>query len=184
VAIESLTKQNKTHAPRMIIATILLLSYVVTTQSLSCRAPIDGFTLTNMLHAADLAVVVRIIRDITPKPKPIVPQEIKVNIGNTTHPVFVIQIVDPPRIAGLPDPKYYTAFFQNVLSNSTDYGTGQIIVRGGIACGIGSLKVQTTYLLFGSIRNEKVEGNDCSTEQITSDNRSTPYSPCVHLAPT
>jgi hypothetical protein len=173
----------------MIIAAILLLSYVVSTQSLSCAAPMDGFTLTNMLHAAEVTAVVRIIRDITPKPKPIAPREVKVNIGNATHPVYEIRFIEPlPQIAGLPDPKYYTANFQNALGG--DYGTGNIIVRGGIACGVGSLKVQTTYLLFGSIRNEKVEGTiaaRCQTKRKKQHNQTT-VRPTTHhvfyLAPT
>jgi hypothetical protein len=168
----------------MIIAVILLLSYVVSTQSLSCAAPMDGFTLTNMLHAAEVTAVVRIIRDITPKPKPIMPREVKVNIGNATHPVYEIRYImePPPQIAGLPDPKYYTAVFQNALGG--DYGTGNIVVRGGIACGVGSLKVQTTYLLFGSIRNEKVEGTIAARNKLC---QTTVRfgSPCVlYLAPT
>jgi hypothetical protein len=145
----------------MIIAAILLLllstMLVVPTQSLSCAFPSDGpFTLNSMLHAAEVAVVIKINKDITPPVKPIVPQEIQVNVGNATHPVYVTEYIMPPMLGGMPDPKYYTAAVQNVIKGG--YGTGQIIVRGGIPCGIGSLKVATTYLLFGSIQNQEVTG--------------------------
>jgi hypothetical protein len=136
-------------------AALLLLSMVAYTQSLSCMDDDGSFTLTNALHASEISVVVKIFRDITPPPKPQVPMAIEVNVGNETHPVYVTEYLDPPQIAGMPEPRYYTGWFQNVLSGG--HSTGHIIVRGGIACGVDMLQ-QATYVMFGTIQNEAVEG--------------------------
>lgn len=140
----------------MKLALILLSSIVVSTDALSCAYPAGGLTLNNALHAADIVVVARVGRDITPEPTPIVPQKIQINVGNATHPVYVTQLIDPPQIGGYTEPKYYNGKFRNVLSGEAE--TGRIIIKAGLPCGISELKEKTTYVLFGTIRNEKVKG--------------------------
>lgn len=140
----------------------LLSTLVVSTEALSCAYPPGGFSLNNALHSADVVVVARVWNDITPKPTPVKPQEIQVNMGNATHPVYVTQIIQPPVIAGYTEPKYYTGYFRNVLSG--DYETGRVIIKAGQPCGISQLQEKTTYLLFGSIQYQKVKGK--STRQM------------------
>jgi hypothetical protein len=141
----------------MIIDIVILISMVVSAQSLSCMHH-GPFSLNNMLHAAEMVTTVTIHRDITPKPN--LPQEqLQVNdsIGNDTHPIdIIIESIEAPQIAGWSEPRYYTATVKTVLSGNTD--KGNIIVQGGIPCRVGPLTEKTTYLLFGSIHQQKVEG--------------------------
>lgn len=121
---------------------LLVLACLSNTACACSFAQVGAFTFTNALHAADVVVIARVGKDITPEPAPTT-----VDSDN-----LVTLSVSPFNDR----PTYHMGTFKEVLSG--DYSEGKIIFKSGIFCGPGELQEKTSYLLFGSVFMEEVPG--------------------------